>query len=242
MGIGALPAGAGTATPSAAPTEATATPSPNPTKDPCITAKSKWQHLQCMQFNSSAPGDDYFGRMKLSYLGIHNVFKDSAISAGAYTTDPRIIGRLIAADDALKDWGKKYPNDPQLARSYFLGEQVWRKVYTQDGQRVAWQYIQTLTHAYAGTYFGKTMTASLAKNGFTEHWLALPQTCPTPQPKGVKPEATPRATPAPTPAPGDPPIDVIASPCVKPMPNQIARVSSHSSASPSPSPKPTKHP
>ena len=60
--------------------EASATPSKN--KDVCGATKSKWAHLQCEQFNSSAPGDEYFGRMKMSYLGIDNTYKDGAISAG----------------------------------------------------------------------------------------------------------------------------------------------------------------
>jgi len=51
-------------------------------KDICGSAKSKWAHVQCMQFNNSAPGDEYFGRMKMSYLGIDNTYKDGAISAG----------------------------------------------------------------------------------------------------------------------------------------------------------------
>jgi hypothetical protein len=231
MGIAAMPASAASATPTPA-----ATPTPNPKKDPCASEKSKWAHLQCIEFNGSAPGDEYFGRMKMSYLGIDNTYKDGAISAGAYTTDPHLISKLMFADEALKTWEKKYPNDPQLARSYFFGEQVWRKVYTQDGQHIAWQYIQVLTHKYGTTFFGRTIKAGLAKDGFTEHWFALPQMCPTPLPKGVMPETTPAATPTPAPAPGQPAIDVITPPCVQPpsaSPNPYASPSS----SPSPSPK-----
>jgi hypothetical protein len=233
MGVGASLAGAGSATPAAA-----ATPTPNPKKDPCGDTKSKWAHLQCMEYNGSAPGDEYFGRMKLSYLGIDNTFKDGVISAGAYTTDQRLIAKLMFADDALHRWEQKYPNDPQLARSYFFGEAVWRKVYTPDGQHIAWQYIQTLVHKYANTYFGKTMKASLAKNGFTEHWFALPQVCPTPLPKGVLPETTPVSTPSPTPAPGQPAVNVITPPCVQPTATPPAFMYPIGTMSPSASPSP----
>ncbi|MBV8372482.1 MAG: hypothetical protein JOY69_04415 [Candidatus Eremiobacteraeota bacterium] len=198
---------------------ATTTASPTPTKkDPCGDTKSKWAHLQCQEFNASAPGDEYFGRTKISYLGIDNTFKDGAISAGGYTTDPRLISKLMAADEALQRWAAKYPSDPQLPRSYFLGVQVFRKVYTQPGQQMAWHYIQVLVTKYPQTYFGKNVKASVA-NGFTEHWLASPEMCPTPLPKGVVPEKTPSATPTPSPLPGQPAVDIIIPPCIQPSPS-----------------------
>ncbi len=205
------------ATPTAA---STATPRPASTKkDACGATKSKWAHLQCEDFNSSAPGDEYFGRMKMSYLGIDNTYKDGSVSAGAYTNDPRLISKLDFATEALRRWAAKYPNDPQLARSYFLGIQVLRKVYTQTEQDTAWDFMQILVTRYGNTYFGKTMKASL-KNGFTEHWFALAQICPTPLPLGVgvMPEVTPDVTPTPSPAPGRPAVVLITPSCVQHAP------------------------
>jgi hypothetical protein len=229
IAIGFSPVGGRTA---AAATPALAAKKKN---DPCGDTKSKWQHFECEEYHGSAPGDEYFGRMKLSYLGIDNTFKDAAVSAGAYTTNPAIISRLSFADDALTQWAKKYPNDPQLARSYFFGEEVYRKVYTQAGQQKAWQYIQILLHKFGDTYFGKIMKQSIAKYGFTEHWFALPQICPTPLPKGVTPENTPSATATPSPAPGQPSIDLITPPCVTPSPTPTASPSPSGSGAPSPS-------
>ncbi|HEY1977946.1 MAG TPA: hypothetical protein VGG89_15440 [Candidatus Baltobacteraceae bacterium] len=234
MGLGFAPLTTVAATPATA-----TTPTPNPKKDPCGATKSKWEHLQCMNFNGSAPGDEYFGRMKLSYLGIDNTFKDGVVSAGAYTTDQRLISKLMFADDALRAWEKKYPNDPQLARSYFFGEAVWRKVYTQDGQHLAWEYIQELLHKFPNSFFGKNMKLSLVKNGFTEHWFALPQTCPTPLPTGVMPETEPVSTPSPTPAPGQPAVNIITPPCVQP-PSPSPNPYASPSGSPSPTPKGSK--
>jgi len=220
----------------------TASPSPSK-KDPCGDTKSKWAHMQCQEFNNSAPGDEYFGRTKISYLGIDNTFKDGAVSAGAYSTDPNLINKLMFADEALRKWQAKYPDDPQLPRSYFLGVQVFRKIYTQPQQDLAWHYIQVLVTKYPNTYFGKTTKASIA-GGFTEHWFALPQLCPTPLPKGVKPEKTPSATPTPAPSPGQPAIDLITPPCVQPSPSAEPSVSPGSSplvsALPSPLSKPTR--
>lgn len=225
-----------------------ATPSPTASatpnkKDPCGDTKSKWAHVQCQEFNNSAPGDEYFGRTKISYLGIDNTFKDGAISAGGYTTDPKLISKLLFADEALQKWATKYPNDPQLPRSYFLGIQVLRKVYTEPGQDMAWHYMQVLVTKYPNTYFGKNIKASIA-NGYTEHWFALAQLCPTPLPKGVKPEKTPSATPSPSPSPGQPAVDIIQPPCVQPSPSESPGIGSSASpgikSSASPSPTPTR--
>lgn len=217
---------------------------PAKSKDVCDATRSKWAHLQCEQFNSSAPGDEYFGRMKMSYLGIDNTYKDGAISAGAYTTDPKLISKLDFATEALRNWASKYPNDPQLARSYFLGVQVLRKVYTQPEQQTTWQFIEILVTKYGNTYFGKVMKASLAK-GYTEHWFALAQICPTPLPPGAIAEATPSDTPTPSPAPGHPAVDLITPPCVQPSPAPAIDPPDTTDASPmpgmTPSPTPTKH-
>jgi hypothetical protein len=219
-----------------------ASPSASPkskskSKDVCGDTKSKWAHMQCEQYNSSAPGDEYFGRMKMSYLGIDNTYKDGAISAGAYSTDPRLISKLDFATEALKRWAAKYPNDPQLARSYFLGIQVLQKIYTQPEQETTWEFMHILVTRYKGTYFGRVMTASVAK-GFTEHWFALAQMCPTPLPRGAMPETTPAATPTPSPAPGQPVVELITPPCVQP--SLAPDVTDNAASPPSPAPKPTK--
>jgi hypothetical protein len=212
------------------------TPTPSKSTDVCGATKSKWAHIQCEQFNSSAPGDEYFGRMKMSYLGIDNTYKDGSISAGAYSTDPNLISKLDFATEALRKWAAKYPSDPQLPRSYFLGIQVLRKVYTQPEQQTTWEFIQILVTKYGNTYFGKATKASLA-NGFTEHWFALAQICPTPLPPGVISEATPSATASPSPAPGHPAVDLITPPCVQPSPLPEAEMPV---AGPSPEASPTK--
>jgi hypothetical protein len=196
---------------------ATSAPSPaakSATKGACSSTTSKWAHLKCEQFNESAPGDEYFGRMKMSYLGIDNTYKDGAISAGAYTTDPHLIGKLDFATEALQRWAAKYPNDPELARSYYLGILVLEKVYTEHEQEVTWQFLTLLEKKYPNTYFGKTAKSMIA-GGYTEHWFGIAQICPTPLPKGVMPQTTPGDTAMPSPAPGNPVVDVITPPCVQ---------------------------
>ncbi|HET9028781.1 MAG TPA: hypothetical protein VFN49_01275 [Candidatus Aquilonibacter sp.] len=189
-------------------------------KDACSDKKSKFAHDQCESFIHSAPGDEYFGRLKLSYLGINNTFHDEAIRAGAYTTDSNIINKVNFADEALRAWASRYPGDPQLARSYFLAIKMYKKIYTKDAQDKAWNYMNVLVHQFPNTYFGKLEKKDLAI-GFTEHYFANAQLCPTPLPSGATLANTspvPSPQPTPTAKPGAPKVQIIDPPCVKPSP------------------------
>jgi hypothetical protein len=184
--------------------------------DPCASKPSKWQQQQCENYHHSAPGDEYFGRMKMSYLGINNTFHDEAIRAGAYTTDPGLIARVNFADESLREWARKYPDDPQLARSYFLAVRVYEKIYTQPAQEKAWNYMHLLATRFGSTYFGKIVKADLNR-GFTEHWFAAPQPCSAP---GASAAAQPTADPAtPAPKPGQPKVEILTPPCIAPSPS-----------------------
>jgi len=187
----------------------------------------------------SAPGDEYFGRLKLSYLGINNTFRDESIRAGAYTTDSHIISQVDFAEDALRGWANHYPKDPQLARSYFLAYSIYRKIWTLPGQTKAWQYLNIIEQRFPSSYFGKLVKRDLV--GFTEHYFMEPQPCPSPEPTlspgARRPPPTPSPTPSPaptptaSPAPGQPAVEILPVPCYTPIP-----------PTPSPTPVPTVGP
>jgi hypothetical protein len=214
--------------------------------DPCASLPSRWQRSQCYAFHQSAPGDEYFGRLKMSYLGIDNTAHDVAIEAGAYSTDPALVTRLSFAADALHAWAQRYPGDPQLPRSYFLMIRALRKVYVRQDQQLAWTYMQHVVRAYPASYFARLLHADLSR-GFTEHWFALPEICPTPlpTPNPREPRPTPSPTPVPTPVetetptpPGQPHVDVITPPCVQPQPTPTPTPMPSPASSPPPMPEP----
>lgn len=209
---------------------------------------SKWQQHVLEVMKSAAPGDEYFGRMKMSFLGINNTFHDDAIRAGAYTTDPHLLGHVAFADEALTAWARKYPNDPQLARSYFLAFQVYRKVWTPDAQQKAWEYAHIVIRKWPSSFFGKALKKDLAI-GFTEHYFATPVACTTLEAaSSASPSASPSPTPAPTPtptvAPNQPKVDILPVPCFtpSPSPSPIPTGSLSPQPSSSASPSPTHHP
>lgn len=159
----------------------TPAPSPSPSKRPAKL--SKWQQHELDMFENSAPADEYFGRWKMSYLGIDNTFRDAAISSGDHTTDPGIAHKVALAEDALDAWARKYPRDPQLARSYFLASLAERKIWLQANQQRAWNYLSQIEGRFGDTYFGKLVRKNL-EIGFTEHYYALAAPCATPPAAG----------------------------------------------------------
>jgi hypothetical protein len=203
----------------AAPTAVTAAhPSPTPTSSAATLTKFQREKLEKMKH--SAPADEYFGKMKLSFLGINNTFRDQAVRAGDHTIDGSVISRVELANDSLRDWRRKYPLDPQLARSLFLGAKVYLKIWTTAAQTQAAALLIELRNKFPTTFFGKQAKSSL-KKGFTMHVYAEAQPC------IVTPDmATP--TPAPIPTPNSKyniKVSVEQPPCFVP--------------SPSPSPSPT---
>jgi TolA-binding protein len=85
-----------------------------------------------------APADEYFGRQKLSTLGIDNMIHDTDARE---SFDPelaaRLYGPLMAAEDALEDWAKKYPHDTWIPkRAYLLSHLFWR-MHSADADAAA---------------------------------------------------------------------------------------------------------
>jgi hypothetical protein len=163
-----------------------------------------------------APADAYFGRMKMSFLGINLTFKDQQAYANPHSTDPAIINKVRFADDALQDWQQKYPTDPQLARSYFLAQQTFQKLWVKEYQDRAWTYMQLILKRYPNTFFSKTVATNL-NGGYTEHFYteAVPCADPGLVPVTPKPIATPGARPGER---GVRKYDIIDTPCFTPQP------------------------
>ena len=211
-----------------------AAPVPKPTATPAL---SKMQREKLDQMKASAPADEYFGKMKLSFLGIDNTFRDQSIRAGAHTTDQSVISKLDFAADSLRDWQHKYPKDPQLARSMWFGSQAYLKIWNAAGQNQAAYYLITLRNQFPHTYFGKQAKAELAR-GLTMHVYAAADPCillpdtvmPTPAPVptaskqnnikvSVEPQPCYAVTPGPSGVPVSPPPSPAATAAARPSPS-----------------------
>jgi len=249
-------------------TGAHATPTASTTPHPAVTnghlsptptaskpALTKFQREKLEKMKRSAPADEYFGKMKLSFLGINNTFRDQAVRAGDHTVDGSVISRVEIANDALRDWRRKYPLDPQLARSLFLGAKAYLKIWTTAAQTQAAALLIELRNKFPTTFFGKQARSSLQK-GFTMHVYGAAQPCtlipdmatptpapvPTPNPKyniKVSVEDAPCFVPSPSPSPS--PSGSAALPSVTPS-GRVPSPSASPTASSSPSPLPSAGP
>jgi len=64
-----------------------------------------------------APADQYFGRMKMSVLGIRNELDGLERRAvGGDRNLAAMAGKLALVDDAMNDWRAHYPRDSWLPR------------------------------------------------------------------------------------------------------------------------------
>jgi len=111
-----------------------------------------------------APADEYFGRMKLSILGISNTIHDTKLRE---SFDPQHAAsnfdKLSLAEDALEDWSSKYPHDTWLpGKAYYMSHEFWA-MNTADGDREA-ERCRALLFAHFATspYSQKARTESAA--------------------------------------------------------------------------------
>lgn len=106
-----------------------------------------------------APLDEYFGKMKLSPLGINNTIHDTNLRVKYDMANAaRYYQALEWAENALHDWASKYPQDTWLpGRAYFMSHVFWQ-MHSADADAAADRCRQMLF-----TQFSKSRWASLAK-------------------------------------------------------------------------------
>ena len=103
-----------------------------------------------------APADEYFGRMKMSILGITNSIRDTGMRENF---DPshasQYYGGLMMTENALLDWAHKYPQDSWIPRrAYDLSHDFWH-MHTSDGDRQAQVCRNILFHQFPHDHWAR---------------------------------------------------------------------------------------
>ena len=81
-----------------------------------------------------APADEYFGKLKMSILGIRNTIKDKGLLVDVDSTKAEsTYGAIALTEDAMHDWEHKYPCDSWLPGTIFALEHFYAKIHTADG-------------------------------------------------------------------------------------------------------------
>jgi hypothetical protein len=111
-----------------------------------------------------APADEYFGRLKMSILGIGNVIRDQTQK---YDVRPDLLedelGAVNFAVDAIKDWERKYPQDPWIAKSLFALERFYNRIPTDECRERARATMVWLVRDFPNTWYGRAGKRELAE-------------------------------------------------------------------------------
>lgn len=101
-----------------------------------------------------APADEYFGRLKMSILGIRNQLHDLDLRL-QYAPDKSedVLGSAAMVEDAVRDWEHKYPADPWLARSVYQLTALYARVHTPHGLAQASRTLRWLLARYGRTSY-----------------------------------------------------------------------------------------
>ena len=102
-----------------------------------------------------APADEYFGRLKMSILGIRNQLHDLGLRLQyAPEKSEDVLGSAAMVEDAMRDWERKYPADPWLAKSVYELTELYARVHTEHGRQSASRALRWLLGRYGQTAYG----------------------------------------------------------------------------------------
>lgn len=107
-----------------------------------------------------APADEYFGRLKMSVLGIRNELNHLQSQVdGQPEMSASVMGPASLVEDAIKDWERHYPSDPWLAKDVYLLTHLYANVHNDEGHLHAIQGVSWLRTRYQASGFAqKVMT------------------------------------------------------------------------------------
>ncbi len=113
-----------------------------------------------------APADEYFGRFRISVLGISNMIKDGGDRL-ADGSDPAAVldGPLAFVTDAIHDWEHRFPNDPWIAKDLYKLEGAYLKAGSDRGNDLARRTVAWLVHDYPNAAYVADARSQLAAAG-----------------------------------------------------------------------------
>lgn len=153
-----------------------------------------------------APGDEYFGPLKVSIIGIRNTLRDLGLRYDVnHDTAKQTFASAQLIELSIRDWQRRYPKDDQLPRAVYLLQRVYTKVLSQASRDRA-----RATAQWLAADFGRSPQArQLSKTLALEHLAPLPpEATPTPAPETYRsifgPDYPSEFAPVPTASPTPP--------------------------------------
>ena len=109
-----------------------------------------------------APADEYFGRFKLSFLGIRNIIRDMNTEGDSSLALPIQEGRIHEVAGSLADWANRYPRDKWLPTTISSFVRFLERKQSPDTALIAADYIAYLNDRFAATPSAKWYAALAA--------------------------------------------------------------------------------
>ena len=176
-----------------------------------------------------APADEYFGKLKLSILGIRNTIKDQGFKIDYDPQKaPSTLGAIALTEDAIHDWQRKYPCDTWLPGTLYALERFYLKIHTDDGVKRVHATFAWLRRDYPKS---KLVQVARLEDGQASAIPAGPATA------AVDPGATASPGPAASAAPGLP-GQASATPVPGTAPQSVINAQNAMGASPKPTASP----
>jgi hypothetical protein len=183
-----------------------------------------------------APADEYFGKLKMSILGIRNTIKDQGLKIDVDpNAAPSTSNAISLTEDAIRDWQHKYPCDTWLPGTLFALERFYLKIHTDDGVKHVHATFAWLRHDYP-----KSRVVQVARNedGHASAAPVSPATASLPG-AGTGVTTTTSTTPSQQTAPVLMPGQSPATPYPGTAPQSVINAQ-NAMGSPSPSPTPRR--
>lgn len=103
-----------------------------------------------------APADRYFGRLKMSILGIRNALRELAERVDARPNEGgHVFDKAVLVEDALHDWQRHFPRDPWIPKYAFTLAQLYGKLDLDDARRRKSDTIDWLIATYPESEFAQ---------------------------------------------------------------------------------------
>ncbi|HKW45319.1 MAG TPA: hypothetical protein VJN22_06630 [Candidatus Eremiobacteraceae bacterium] len=112
--------------------------------------------------SAPAPADEYFGRYKLSFLGVRNIIRDMNVEGDSPLALPLQEGRIHEVAGSIADWANRYPRDTWLPGTTASFVRFLERKGSADTSLLAETFIAYLNDRFGSTHTGKWY-AALAK-------------------------------------------------------------------------------
>jgi hypothetical protein len=163
-----------------------------------------------------APADEYFGKLKMSILGIRNTIRDQGLKVDVDPEKaPGTLNSIALTEDAIHDWQRKYRCDTWLPGTLYALQHFYLKIHTDDGVKHVHATYAWLRHDYPKSSFVQIARREDGQASTAPAVPAMASVPAGPAPAGAAASAAPGAAAvplgntAPTPFPGTAPQSVI---------------------------------